>query len=269
MRYVWLMPVVCVFAAQAAVQSSPPPANLLAHGARDGDAPAWAITVASPAGWTRDCCVYASAIGVDAVLYQGAVDRRSRKRVMVLNVSPRKLPTLAEEVQADRKHFLQSDPTAKITDLAVQHKAMPCEATVYQGSDHVNDVVVFCDPGQTSGVRVSWSMTFDDGDPMRRALLDDFMQVVVASRYVRYVNGFPKPPGIAGTALCWLRSLPADDVRHVTTRPCAGNSCWLLCARWRCRSRAGCTCSRWRGCCARVRRRRCWHRRVQWRAVWW
>jgi hypothetical protein len=82
----WLMLVVCVFAAQA--QVTPPPASLLAHGARDGDAPAWAITVASPAGWTRDCCVYASAIGVDAVLYQGEWTGKPQ-RVMVLNVSPR------------------------------------------------------------------------------------------------------------------------------------------------------------------------------------
>ena len=195
MRCVWLMLVVCVFAAQAQVAA--PPANLLAHGARDGDAPAWAITVASPAGWTRDCCVYASAIGVDAVLYQGEWTGKPQ-RVMVLNVSPRKLPTLAEEVQADRKHFLQSDPSAKVTDLAVQHKTMPCEATVYQGSDHVDDVVVFCDPGKDSGVRVSWSMTFDDGDPMRLTLLDDFMQVVVASRYVRYVAPPPALPAHGG-----------------------------------------------------------------------
>jgi len=169
------------------VKAATPPDNLLAHGARDGDVPAWAITVASPAGWTRDCCTYASAIGVDAVLYQGEWTGKPQ-RVMVLNVSP----------QADRKHFLQSDPTAKVTDLAVQHKTMPCEATVYQGSDHVDDVVVICDPGKDSGIRMSWSMTFDDGDPMRRTLLDDFMQVVVASRYVRYVAPLPALPAHAG-----------------------------------------------------------------------
>ena len=43
---------------------------------------------------------------------------------------------------------------------------MPCEASVYQGSDHVDDVLVFCDPGQASGVRLSWSMTFDAADPV-------------------------------------------------------------------------------------------------------
>jgi hypothetical protein len=186
-----------LFVSAMLVKAATPPDNLLAHGARDGDAPAWAIAVASPAGWTRDCCTYASAIGVDAVLYQGQWTGKPQ-RVMVLNVSPRKLPTLAEEVQADRKHFLQSDPSAKVTNLAVQHRTMPCEATVYQGSDHVDDVVVFCDPGKDSGIRMSWSMTFDDGDPMRRALLDDFMQVVAASRYVRYVAPLQVLPAHGG-----------------------------------------------------------------------
>jgi hypothetical protein len=62
---------------------------------------------------------------------------------------------------------------------------MPCEASVYQGSDRIDDVLVFCDPGAASGVRLSWSMAFDNADPSRRALLDDFMRVVVASRYLR------------------------------------------------------------------------------------
>ncbi|OOG51404.1 hypothetical protein [Rhodanobacter sp. C01] len=176
--------VVALFAFALQVQASMPTDNVLAHGARDGDAPAWAIAVASPAGWTRDCCMYAKAIGVDAVLYQGEWTGKPQ-RVMVLNVSPRKLPTLTDEVQADRKHFLQTDPSAKVTGFTVQHRGMPCEATVYQGSDHVDDVVVFCDPGKESGVRLSWSMTFDDADPLRRPLLDDFMRVVVASRYLR------------------------------------------------------------------------------------
>ena len=64
---------------------------------------------------------------------------------------------------------------------------MPCQATVYEGSDHVDDVVAFCDPGKASGVRLSWSMSFNDGGPRQRALLDDFMRVVVASHYRHYV----------------------------------------------------------------------------------
>ncbi|OOG65678.1 hypothetical protein B0E46_04610 [Rhodanobacter sp. B04] len=160
------------------------PDNVLARGARDGNMPAWAIAVVAPAGWTRDCCTYAKAIGVDAVLYQGEWSGKPQ-RVMVLNVWPRKLPTLAAEMQGDLKHYRQIDPAAKATPIVVRHPAMPCEATLYQSTDHVDDVVVFCDPGQASGIRLSWSMTFDDADPMRRTLLDDFMRVVMASRYLR------------------------------------------------------------------------------------
>ena len=157
-------------------------AGVLAHGARDGAAPAWAISVDTPAGWTRDCCMYARAIGVDAVLYQGEWSGKPQ-RVMVLNVWPRKLATLAAEVQADRKRYLQLDPAGKTSSFVVHNPGMPCEASVYEGSDHIDDVLVFCDPGRASGIRLSWSMSFDDNEPTRRALLDAFMQVVVASHY--------------------------------------------------------------------------------------
>lgn len=168
-----------------AVQAATPANYLLAHGARDGKAPAWAIAVETPAGWTRDCCTYAKAIGVNAVLYQGEWTGKPQ-RVMVLNVWPSKLASLAAELQADRTHYLRHDPAGKVTTFVVHHPDMPCEASVYQGSDHVDDVLVFCDPGKASGVRFSWSMAFDDADPMRRSLLDKFMQVVVASRYRPY-----------------------------------------------------------------------------------
>ena len=175
-------------------QAATPVDNTLARGARDGDTPAWVITAATPAGWTRDCCTYARAIGVDAVLYQGEWSGNPQ-RVMVLNVWPRKLPTLAAEVEADRKRYLQHDPAGKVSGFAVRHPAMPCEATVYSGSDHVDDVVVFCDPGTASGVRLSWSMAFDAADPSRRALLGDFMQVVVASRWMRDTSMPARAPG--------------------------------------------------------------------------
>ena len=116
---------------------------------------------------------------------------RLRQRVMVLNVWPRQLPALADEVQADRKRYLQHDPAGKVSGFAVRHPAMPCQASVYQGSDHVDDVLVFCDPGAASGVRLSWSMAFDDADPSRRALLDGFMRVVVASRWMKDVGAPP------------------------------------------------------------------------------
>ena len=180
LRRAWLMLALCLFTTLA--PAGTPADNVLARGAGEGVAPAWAIAVSTPAGWTRDCCTYARAIGVDAVFYQGEWSGNPQ-RVMVLNVSARKLPTLAAEVQVDRKRYLQHDPAGKVSSFAVRHQTMPCEATVYQGSDHVDDVVVFCDPGEASGIRLSWSMAFDNADSSRRALLDDFMQVVVATRW--------------------------------------------------------------------------------------
>jgi len=183
----WMMLALALCAGTA---TASPPDDLLAHGARDGAAPAWSIAAATPAGWTRDCCTYARAIGVDAVLYQGEWTGKPQ-RVMVLNVWPRKLPTMAAEIQADHKRYLQLDPAGKVSSFAVKHRTMRCEATVYQGSDHIDDVLVFCDPGKASGVRLSWSMTVDDSDPRRRALLDDFMRVVVATRYAPYRGQAP------------------------------------------------------------------------------
>jgi hypothetical protein len=175
-----LLLTLCGFVALA--QAASPANNILARGARDGDAPAWMIAAITPPGWTRDCCTYARAIGVDAVLYQGEWSGKPQ-RVMVLNVWPRKLATLDDEVQADRSRYRQLDPKGKVSGFAVWHSTMTCEASVYRGSDHVDDVLVFCDPGNASGVRLSWSMSFDDNDPAQRTLLDDFMRVVVASRY--------------------------------------------------------------------------------------
>ena len=181
-RRIGLALLLCAFATLA--QAAGKDGDVLARGARDGNAPAWAISVATPVGWTRDCCTYARAIGVNAVLYQGEWSGKPQ-RVMVLNVWPRQLGTLADEVQADRQRYLQHDPAGKTSNFAVRHPAMPCEASVYQGSDHIDDVLVFCDPGAASGVRLSWSMAFDAADPSRRALLDDFMRVVVATRWAK------------------------------------------------------------------------------------
>lgn len=175
----------CAMAAQAAAAGQGD--DVLAHGVRDGQAPAWAIAVASPPGWTRDCCTYAKAIGVDAVLYQGEWTGKP-ERVMVLNVWPRKLATLADELAADRKQYLQRDPAGKASDIAIHNPHMPCQGVVYEGSDHVDDAVVFCDPGAASGVRLSWSVSFAAGDATRRALLDAFMRVATDARYQRYVE---------------------------------------------------------------------------------
>jgi len=154
----------------------------LAQGARDGDVPAWTILAATPAGWTRDCCTYARAIGVDAVLYRGEWSGEPQ-RVMVLNVWPRALPSLDDDVQADRQRYRQHDPAGKVDGFVVRHPSMRCEASIYQGSDRIDDVLVFCEPPASSGVRLSWSMTLDADDASRRALLDDFMRVVVGTRY--------------------------------------------------------------------------------------
>lgn len=166
-------------------QASPTTA-VLAQGARDGNAAAWAISVESPTGWTRDCCTYAHAIGVNAVLYRGEWTGKPQ-RVMVLNVWPRKLPSLAAEIQADRQRYGKLDPRGKTSNFSVQQPDMACEASIHEGSDRVDDVLVFCDPGRASGIRLGWSMSLDDNDASSQALLDAFMRVVVASRYQRVV----------------------------------------------------------------------------------
>lgn len=152
------------------------------HGARDGTIPAWTITTLAPAGWQGDCCTYAALIGVNFVMYAGEWTGKPQ-RVMVLNVWPRKLSSPQAEVRVDRKRYLQRDPAGKVDDIVLHHRAMACSGTVYRGSDKVDDAVVFCDPGRASGIRFSWSLSFDDADGGRRALLDKFMRVVVASRY--------------------------------------------------------------------------------------
>ena len=158
------------------------PGVAVARGKPDGAIPGWMIRAPAPAGWTADCCTYARAIGVNEVIYRGEWPGEPY-RVMVLNVWPRKLATLGAELDADRKHYLQRDPTTKADRFPVRHQGMPCEALVFQGSDQVDDAVVFCDPGKAAGIRLSWSMSFKDADPQRAALLDAFMGVVVGTRY--------------------------------------------------------------------------------------
>lgn len=193
MKMRFLTPALVLLAPLAALAGTPAD-TLLAHGARDGKAPAWAVEVASPIGWTRDCCTYARAIGVDAVLYQGEWTGHP-ERVMVLNVWPRKLATLADELATDRKRYLARDPGGKATAIAMHNPHMPCQGVVYEGSDHVDDAVVFCDPGAASGVRLSWSMSFANHDAGKQPLLDAFMRVATDARYRRYVTpAAPKKP---------------------------------------------------------------------------
>lgn len=172
-----------------AAASAPP--SVAVQGQPDGAVPGWALTTTYPAGWTADCCTYARAIGVNLVIYRGEWTGEPQ-RVMVLNVWPAALPSLDAEVRADRTHYLKHDPAAKVASFPLRHPAMACTATVYQGTDRVDDFVVFCDPGKAAGVRLSWSMTLAHADPQRRPLLEDFLRVAVATRYQR--GGQAAPP---------------------------------------------------------------------------
>jgi hypothetical protein len=155
------------------------------HGQPDGKIPGWGIATILPAGWTADCCQYAKAIGVDEVLYKGDWTGEP-DRVMVLNVWPAVLPTLTAEWQADRTHYLKRDPLAKVAAFALGHPLMPCHALLYQGTDHIDDVVVFCDPGKASGVRLSWSMSVRADDTQRAQVLALFRRVVEKSAWMKF-----------------------------------------------------------------------------------
>ena len=176
-----LLAVLLLAFAGAAVAGNAP-GEAIATGQPDGHIPGWTLRAPTPVGWTADCCTYARAIGVDEVIYRGEWTGEPYG-VMVLNVWPRKLASLDAELDADRKHYLQRDPAAKVGRFPVRHRGMSCEALVFQGSDQVDDAVVFCDPGKRSGIRLSWSMSFKDADPARAAQLDAFMGVVVGTRY--------------------------------------------------------------------------------------
>lgn len=175
-----LVVLLLVFA--GAVAAADVPGEATVTGKPDGAIPGWTLRAPAPVGWTADCCTYARAIGVNEVIYRGEWTGEPYG-VMVLNVWPRKLASLDAELDDDRKRYLQRDPAAKVGRFPVRHHGMPCEALVFQGSDQVDDAVVFCDPGRRSGIRLSWSMSFRDADPQRTALLDAFMQVVVGTRY--------------------------------------------------------------------------------------
>jgi hypothetical protein len=184
MRLRWAF--ACLLLCAGNAMAAQPDTAVQAHGPADGNMPAWSITTTAPTGWTKDCCTYASAIGVNYVLYQGEWTGKP-DRVMVLNVWPSKLDSLDTELQDDRKHYLQTDPAGKVIAFPVQNSHMPCRGVLYAGSDHVDDVVVFCDPGKAAGVRYSWSMTLPAADPMRQSLLDAFKRVVGQSSYAVYV----------------------------------------------------------------------------------
>jgi hypothetical protein len=159
-----------------------------ASGKAEAVAPGWTITTDLPKGWNKDCCTYAAAIGVNLVLYQGEWTGKP-ERVMVLNVWPSKLPALSAELQDDRQHYLKSDPHGVAADFSMADPhGIGCQGVLYHGSDHVDDMVVFCDPGKQSGIRYSWSMTLSASDPNRQALINTFKQVVQHSAYVSHLQ---------------------------------------------------------------------------------
>ena len=163
--------------------------TVMVYGGEHGSG--WAITTELPEGWNKDCCTYAKAIGVNLVLYQGEWTGKP-ERVMVLNVWPVKLPTLASEIDEDRQHYLQSDAHGKAEAFIVANpRAITCQGVLYRGSDHIDDAVVFCDPGKQSGVRYSWSMTVGETDPNRQTLLAAFKRVVEQSLYMKYEKPAP------------------------------------------------------------------------------
>jgi len=168
-----------------------------AHGNADGKIPAWSIKTRAPDGWTPDCCTYAKAIGVDFVIYQGEWSGNP-DRVMVLNVWPRKLPSLAAEWKADQANYLKKDPKGKVDLFPVTLKAMACHGMLYQGSDHIDDAVVFCDPGKASGIRFSWSMTVAAKDAQRQQVTALFQQVVEKSLYATDSSTSKVPVKAAG-----------------------------------------------------------------------
>jgi hypothetical protein len=168
--------------AGVAMATGPVDASVQVQGAADGNVPGFTLNTAAPTGWTRDCCTYAKAIGVNYVLYQGEWTGKP-ERVMVLNVWPSKLATLDDELQDDRKHYLENDPHGSAAAFAVSNPHMPCRGVLYAGSDHLDDVVVFCDPGKQAAIRYSWSMTVAEADPTRAQLLDAFKRVVERSSY--------------------------------------------------------------------------------------
>jgi len=153
-------------------------------GAADHDIPAWTLRTDVPDGWTQDCCMYAKAIGVNLVLYKGEWTGEP-DRVMVLNVWPSKLSSLEAEMQEDRHHYLDRDPSGKASVFAVDNKSMTCRGVLYEGTDHKDDVVVFCDPGLITGIRLSWSMALAHDDAQKRDLLALFRQVAEQSLYLK------------------------------------------------------------------------------------
>ena len=153
-------------------------------GVADRDIPAWTLRMNVPDGWTQDCCMYAKAIGVNLVFYKGEWTGEP-DRVMVLNVWPSKLSSLEAEMQEDRHHYLDRDPKGKVSELVLDNKSMACRGVLFEGTDHKDDAVVFCDPGLATGIRLSWSMALARDDAQKQDLLALFRRVAEQTQYTK------------------------------------------------------------------------------------
>lgn len=178
----------------ATAQAAPSPGKtVIAYGKMDGDVPGWTIVSELPAGWTADCCDHARWVGVPLLLYRGEWTGKP-EGVIVLNVWPAAGKSLRKDLDEDRKEYLQRDPKAGVATLNhAAPRGMACRGVLYRGSDHVDDAVVFCDPGKRTGIHFSWSMSVDEADPARARLLARFGTVVAQSAYMPYQKGDAKP----------------------------------------------------------------------------
>jgi hypothetical protein len=186
MRCVMFWSMLLLFASANAYADKPTVGkSVIVYGQEDAKSPGWAILTDIPTGWTQDCCQYAKAIGVNLVLYQGDWTGEP-DGVIVLNVWSSKLPTLEAELSDDGKQYIKRDPSGKVGVFPLSNPAMTCRGVLYQGTDHVDDAVVFCDPGKKTGVRFSWSMTVKSSTPQRQNLLDSFRKVAEQTTYMEY-----------------------------------------------------------------------------------
>ncbi|GAB3024560.1 MULTISPECIES: hypothetical protein [Oleiagrimonas] len=185
----------CAVSAQAAPASGK---SAVAYGRAGDKWPGWSIVTDVPSGWTADCCDHARWVGVPMVIYRGDWTGKP-EGVMVLNVWLSHGQTLEQDLDKDRDEYRRRDPKATIAALSMPTpRGVTCSGVRYHGSDGVEDAVMFCDPGQRTGIHYSWSISIGEKNPQRAATLNAFAQVVAHSRYLRYDPASGPPPAESG-----------------------------------------------------------------------
>jgi hypothetical protein len=124
----------------------------------------WAFVVNVPAGWEFDCCKLATRHDSQLLVFPHGWNGADPDRVMLLHVWHSVRPTVDADWDADAQAYRQRFPDVHVEDFAATKKSLHCRSTVYTGSDHVRDYVVFCDPGNNLDFRFSWSMMLRDTD---------------------------------------------------------------------------------------------------------